>query len=144
MSSDTPVPAYRDPAASIPLRPGLGDVSIEDDLIPTIVCYASLDTPGVVSITGRYTVAEVQSRRDAEKGIAVAKGEEGRLHVTLDINIEYGYDIYETTLRLQRSVKNAVEHMTGFAVTKVDVNVRGVVPQRTPPRGAGDDPAQSR
>lgn len=136
---DAASPAYKDPSASIPLRPGLGEVSIADDLIPTIACYAALETPGIVSMTGRYAVAEVQNRKDAEKGIAVARRDDGRLHLTLDVNVEFGYDIYETTLRLQRAVKNAVEHMTGFGVEAVDVNVRGVYPQRHPPRGGGDD-----
>jgi len=130
----TPSPAYKDPQSSIPLRPGLGEVTISHDILPTIVCYAALETRGVVSLAGKYSVDEIQNKKEAERGITVTAHDASSVIVKLEVNIEFGYNIYDTTLRLQQSVKNAVENMSNFTVKRIDVQVRGVVPQKHAPR----------
>ena len=46
--------------------------------------------------------------------------------VDLGVNIEYGYNIPETTKKVQLKVKDAIENMTGLHVEEVNVRVAGV------------------
>jgi uncharacterized alkaline shock family protein YloU len=106
-------------------------VKINNELLSTVACYAALETPGVVWSNGKYAIEEIQNRKEAERGVVVTNVGEARVAIHLEVNIEYGYSIYETTRRLQRAVRDAVEHMCGFSVEKVDVTVKGVYPRKT-------------
>ena len=52
---------------------------------------------------------------------------EGVVTVALNLNIEYGYNIYETSKTVQEKVKSAIETMTGLSVADVNVRIAGVV-----------------
>jgi len=125
-------PAYKSPDAQISQRPSLGEIRMNNDLIPTIAAYAAADTRGIVSVTGRRASREFTTRKEAEKGVTV-QVENGNVSVSIEVDIEFGYSVYETCIRCQAQVKNAIEHMSGFRVEKVSITVRAVVPQLTPP-----------
>lgn len=46
--------------------------------------------------------------------------------IKLDISVVDGYNAVMVAENVQQSVKSAVQNMTGFTVTKVDVNIAGV------------------
>ena len=46
--------------------------------------------------------------------------------VDLNLNIEYGYNILETSKTVQEKVKAAIENMTGLTVADVNVRIAGV------------------
>ena len=46
--------------------------------------------------------------------------------VELNLNIEYGYNILETSKTVQEKVKAAIENMTGLTVADVNVRIAGV------------------
>ena len=62
------------------------------------------------------------------KGVKVEVVEE-RVSVDLGVNLEYGYSIPDTTEKVQRKVKDAIENMTGLCVEEVNVRVAGVAMQ---------------
>lgn len=44
----------------------------------------------------------------------------------MNVNIVEGFNAVKVAESVQKSVKSAVQNMTGFTVTKVDVNIMGV------------------
>lgn len=46
--------------------------------------------------------------------------------IRMDVNIIEGFNAVKVAEAVQKSVKSAVQNMTGFTVTKVDVNIMGV------------------
>lgn len=46
--------------------------------------------------------------------------------IRMDVNIVEGFNAVRVAEGVQKSVKSAVQNMTGFTVTKVDVNIMGV------------------
>lgn len=59
------------------------------------------------------------------KGVKVEVVEEN-VTVDLGVNLEYGFSIPETTKKVQKKVKEAIENMTGLHVEDVNVRVAGI------------------
>ena len=51
---------------------------------------------------------------------------DGVVTVSLMLNLKYGYNIKETTQKVQEKVKNAIETMTGFKVSDVNIRIVGI------------------
>lgn len=51
---------------------------------------------------------------------------EGIVTVSLVLNLKYGYNIKDTTQKVQEKVKAAIENMTGLEVADVNIRVAGV------------------
>jgi uncharacterized alkaline shock family protein YloU len=83
-----------------------------------------------------YGILEKQFRAYYEKAAragarALAKGvkaeiTEGVISVRLIIIMKYGYNIPETTIKVQEKVKSALETMIGLEVAEVNVSVADV------------------
>jgi uncharacterized alkaline shock family protein YloU len=108
----------------------LGNITINDDVIGLIASLALVDVEGVVSISGKSSFSDYvgTKSRDVDKGISVKVDESsGQATVSVEINIEYGVNIYDTARKLQRAIKNAIENLTGLSVEKVNVTIRGLM-----------------
>lgn len=90
-----------------------GSVSINEEVINTIVVAAVKDVEGVVSL------------RSDKKGIRVTMGEDS-VELECGLVVLYGHSVVEIAKNVQNAVVNAVESMTGFRVSHVDVNVTGI------------------
>lgn len=51
---------------------------------------------------------------------------DGIVTVSLVLNLKYGYNIKDTTQKVQEKVKAAIENMTGLEVADVNIRVAGV------------------
>ena len=118
---------------SLPIRYGdassgetLGDIKIENEVVGTIASMAATDVEGIVSLVGKFSIGEMLGRKDADKGVLV-KIDGSRVVITVEVNVEYGVNIYDACHRLQRKIKDTVEEMTGLLVERVDVSVRGII-----------------
>ncbi len=113
----------------------LGEIKINNEVVGKIAALAAVDVDGVVSLSGKYSLAEMWGRKDLDKGIAVEIDDnEPKVDIKIEVNVEYGVDIYKAAHQLQLAVKNAVEGMTGLKVTQVDVRVRDIVLGEQPRR----------
>lgn len=104
-------------------RNTVGSIKVSENVIVKIAGTAALEIEGV-------------SLRPAESGDAIAKltgkspvrarisGETAA--IKLEVFIDEGYNAVKAAESVQKSVKSAVQNMTGFTVTKVDVSVVGV------------------
>lgn len=118
------------------LDEGLGDIKINNEVVSTVASLAAVEVDGVVSLAGKTSLAEMWGQKDLTKGVTVEIGKDNAAVVHIEANVEYGAEIYKCAHQVQRSVKDAVERMTGLRVTRVNVTIRGIV--------MGDDPRRPR
>lgn len=105
-----------------------GDVQIADSVVAIIAGLAATEVKGVASMAGNITnelVAKL-GMKNLSKGVKVDVLE-GVVTVALNLNIEYGYNIYETSRTVQEKVKSAIENMTGLSVADINIRIAGVV-----------------
>ena len=104
-----------------------GTVQIADEVAANIVALAATEVEGVASLGGNITheKAARAGARALSKGVK-AEITDGVISVRLIIIMKYGYNIPETTIRVQEKVKSALETMIGLDVAEVNVSVADV------------------
>ena len=110
------------------MRPDAGGtISYSEDVIAIISGLAASEIQGVAGMSGdlKSGIGELLGRKDLSKGIKANITNE---EVVIDINIivVYGSIISDVALEIQKSIKRAVEGMTGLKVMGVNVFVQGV------------------
>lgn len=116
------------------MQEDLGDIKINNKVIGTIASLAAVEVDGIVSLAGKGSPTEIWGRKDLDKGIQVTV-EDNTAEIDIEVNVEYGIDIYKAAHQLQKTVKNAVESMTGLVVKRVNVSIPGII--------LGDHPRRS-
>jgi uncharacterized alkaline shock family protein YloU len=105
----------------------LGYIELADDVIAIVASLAALDVPGVISMsTGfREGLSNFLGKKSLAKGVRVkVTGHSCRIAVY--VTVEYGCNIPEVALKLQKKVKSAVDEMTEYTAEYVDVHIEGV------------------
>ena len=104
-----------------------GTVKIADDVVAIIAGLAATEVKGVASMAGNIPNALIAKlgMKKLSKGVKVEVVEEN-VTVDLGVNLEYGFSIPETTKKVQKKVKEAIENMTGLHVEDVNVRVAGI------------------
>jgi len=102
-------------------------VRISSDVIAVITSIISSDVPGVAGMSGGVVggIAERLGRRDITKGIKVEVNED-RVSIDLDVIVEYGKPIVESTDKLKKEIRTNVEKTTGLKVDAININVQGI------------------
>ena len=104
-----------------------GTVKIADDVVAIIAGLAATEVKGVASMAGNIPnelIAKLGMKK-LSKGVKVEVVEEN-VTVDLGVNLEYCFSIPETTKKVQKKVKEAIENMTGLHVEDVNVRVAGI------------------
>ena len=112
---------------TIKTEENLGEVKIADEVVAVIAGLAAMEVDGVASMAGS-TTKDIASRlgvRSMSKGVKVDVLE-GIVTASLTLNLKYGYNIKETTEKVQEKVKAAIENMTGLDVADVNIRITGV------------------
>ncbi|MBQ8304920.1 MAG: Asp23/Gls24 family envelope stress response protein [Blautia sp.] len=106
---------------------GIGEVHIADEVVAIIAGLAATEVDGVASMAGNITKELVGKlgMKNLSKGVKVAV-QDDTVSVELNLNIEYGRNILETSKTVQERVKSAVENMTGLTVTEVNIHIASV------------------
>ena len=105
----------------------LGYIELADDVIAIVASLAALDVPGVVAMTTgfREELSNFLGKKSLAKGVRVkVTGHSCRIAVY--VTVEYGCNIPEVAMKLQKKVKSAVDEMTEYTAEYVDVHVEGV------------------
>ena len=95
---------------------GLGTVKIANDVVSMIAGLAATEVDGVSAMSGNIT-DELMGKVDIL---------EGTVSVDLALTLEYGYNIPATCNKVQEKVKSALETMTGFEVSDVNIRIIGI------------------
>ncbi|MDI6791914.1 MAG: Asp23/Gls24 family envelope stress response protein [bacterium] len=108
-------------------RNDLGSVRLSNEVVGTIAGLAAQGVKGVAGMSSGIIdgLAKMLTGDQLMKGIKV---EVGTREAALDIFIiaEYGVRIPEVAWRIQQTVKQAVEDMTGLSVVEVNIYVQGI------------------
>lgn len=106
----------------------VGKIKIADNVAAAIANIAAQDVPGVVKVTGSSTsaIGDMFGRKNLSKGVKVTMEEEEST-VELSLVVEHGTNILELAQNVQKSVKDAIESMTGIVVKEVNVTISDIV-----------------
>ncbi len=105
----------------------LGEVKIADEVIAIIAGLAATEVEGVASMVGNVS-HELIARlgmKNLSKGVKVDMLDDV-VSVSLALNLSYGYNVMETSKKVQEKVKTAVQNMTGLTVADVNIKIAGV------------------
>lgn len=101
----------------------IGSIKVSDSVILKIAEVAATEIEGVDSSGQTLAPANAKTKMfGAVKG--KLSGESVAL--ALDIVVLEGFNAVTVAENIQKSVKSAVQSMTGFTVTRVDVNIAGI------------------
>lgn len=106
----------------------VGTVQIADEVVAVIAGMAATEVDGVASMGGNITSELVGKlgMKNLSKGVKV-EVLEGVVSVRLALNIKYGYNIPDTSQKVQEKVKTAIETMTGLEVADVNISIADVL-----------------
>ncbi|GAW94165.1 Asp23/Gls24 family envelope stress response protein [Calderihabitans maritimus] len=105
----------------------LGTIRIADEVVAIIAGLAATEVEGVAGMSGGIAggIAEMLGRKNLSKGVKVEVGEK-EAAVDLYVIMKFGVRIPDVALKIQESVKKAIENMTGLKVVEVNVHVQGI------------------
>ncbi len=100
-----------------------GEIIISDEVIAAIAANAVKDVEGFSAFSSKGP--GLSAGADTAKSVKVtAMDNDVRLHIY--IRVKSGTNIQAVSTAIQRSVKNAVQSMTGKVVSKVSVSIQGI------------------
>lgn len=104
-----------------------GSIKISNDVVSIIAGVASTQVEGVAGMSGGITggITDMLGMKNLSKGVKVELGER-EAAIDVFIIVEYGSNITEIGKKVQESVKNSIETMTGLQATEVNVHIQGV------------------
>ena len=111
----------------IQLENNRGDIIVADEVIAVITGLAAMEVEGVASMAGNAT-RELISKigiKSLSKGVKVDVLEDV-VTVEATLNLKYGYNVKDVSVKVQEKVKVAIENMTGLKVADVNVRVAGI------------------
>lgn len=86
----------------------MGSYEISDKVISDIIEYAAKSTPGVAEILG-----------------VLSDNSDESMYIKVILQFDYGAKVRTAAMTLQKTAFEAVEHMTNFNVSAVDIEIRG-------------------
>ncbi|MCR5775221.1 MAG: Asp23/Gls24 family envelope stress response protein [Lachnospiraceae bacterium] len=105
-----------------------GDIKIADDVVASIAAIAAGEVDGVSETAGNISDKLINTvRKKNGTGVGVRVDVAGNMvRVDIAIIMMYGYNVMETSKKVQDKVKNSIETMTGLNVTDVNIRITGV------------------
>lgn len=97
----------------------LGCIHISEEVLASIAAGAVAEVEGISGLMNLAT------KKSNVRGVRLAVDDDGAV-IDLYVMIRYGYAIPEVAEKIQSAVSGAIESMTGFTVTAVNVHVGGV------------------
>ena len=104
-----------------------GTISYSEDVIAIISGLAASEIKGVAGMSGglKSGIGELLGKKDLAKGIKASINNDEAV-IEVNLIVIYGTIISNVAVEIQKSVKRAVEGMTGLKVVAVNVNIQGV------------------
>ena len=123
-----------------PAQDDMGAIKVADEVLSIVAGLAASEVNGVYGMSGgiREGLTDMLGKQNFSKGIKVYT--DGRtVRVEVHVIIAYGYNIPDVAIKLQEKVKEAVQNMTGYDVTGVDIHVEGVRKEKNKQLSDKDD-----
>lgn len=103
----------------------MGAIQISEDVVASIAINAATEVDGVGGFMNGNMADLRGVKKLTTKGVRVEMNEE-ELTVNLFIVVRYGNNIGDVAKKVQQVVYTALEGMTGFTVSAVNVHVGGI------------------
>ena len=103
----------------------IGEVKIADDVVASIAVLAAREVEGFDDMAGNTTRLMNAVKANRPRGIRVDVVN-NMARIDLTARLKYGYNVRETSAKLQEKIKSAIENMTGLDVTNVNIRIAGV------------------
>lgn len=103
-------------------------MSLASGVVETIVSITANEVEGVASV-GSFAASGIRAKLMAKPstgGIDVEADEEGKLHVTLHIEVLHGYVLPDLAAKLRQAIADALLVQVGLEVSAVDIYVDGI------------------
>ena len=101
-----------------------GGIFISNDVIASIAANAAKDIEGVSGFALK-TGTRTTGAADSAKAVKVLS-QDNDVKIQIGIRVKNGVNLQTVSMAIQRSIKNAVQSMTGKVATKVNVAVQGI------------------
>ena len=101
-----------------------GTVKIANDVVAMIAGLAATEVGAMVGNITNELMGRVGMKKQT-KGVKIDILD-GNVSVELAVTLEYGYNIPTTCNKVQEKVKSAIETMTGFKVSDVNIRIVGI------------------
>ncbi len=101
-----------------------GGIIISNDVIASIAANAAKDIEGVSGFASK-TAGRAAGQGDTSKSVKVFS-QDNDVKIQIFIRVKNGVNLQTVSTAIQRSIKNAVQSMTGKVVSKVNVAVQGI------------------
>ena len=103
------------------------NIKISESVLETIVKTVIGEIPGVARLCTRsnWPLDRILDRPQSHRVVGKVDGEAAQVDVT--VVLAYGCKMKKVCLEIQEKVKEAVQDMTGIAVSRVNVNVADIV-----------------
>ena len=102
----------------------VGSIKVSDNVLLKIAEVAATEIDGV-DCSGQ-TLAPAGKKAMMFGNPVKVKLSGEAVSVSLDIVVLDGFNAVNVAENVQKSVKSAIQNMTGFTVTRVDVNIAGI------------------
>ena len=102
----------------------MGAIQISEDVVASIAINAATEVDGVGGFMNANMSDIMGGKKLTARGVRVEMDEE--LSVNLYIIVRYGSSVGDVAKKVQQVVFNALEGMTGFKVSAVNVHVGGI------------------
>ena len=104
-----------------------GALKISRDVLATIARYATMEIEGGASLASFTTnIRGWLLKKQSAKPITIDLNDDIAA-IDIHVNIKAGVNIPQTAEKIQSAVKEAVQNMTGIAVSRVNINIAGIV-----------------
>ncbi len=105
----------------------LGTVEISEEVLCTIASVAANEVEGVAGLSASLggNIKDLLTKKYAGKGIGVEMSDDG-LVITASIVVKYKCNVQDVAVKVQDAILTAIQDMTNYEVTAVNVNVVNV------------------
>ncbi|NLO89649.1 MAG: Asp23/Gls24 family envelope stress response protein [Clostridia bacterium] len=108
-----------------------GVIKISPEVVAVVAGLAATGVDGVAGMSGGVVggIAELLGFKNLSKGVKVDLNDT-TAYLNIHLIVYFGVKIPEVAFKVQKKVKNDVEHITGLKVREVNVHVEGVLPKK--------------
>ena len=103
-------------------------MALAPGVVETIVSIAVGEVEGVASVgpSSTSSLRAVFASKPATQGIDIVLDEDDKLHVSVRVDVYYGYALPELAAKVRQAVADAVASQVGITVGAVDVYIDGI------------------
>lgn len=103
-------------------------MALAPGVVETIVSIAANEVDGVAAIgsSSNGGLRSVFASKPATQGIDITVDEEEKVHISIRVDVYYGYVLPDLAANIRQAISDAVASQVGIPVAAVDVYIDGI------------------